>query len=342
MRKIPSKCKLAEPTPDHFQHPELARWRKHTPQHDEKTGLFNRIFAAEIIYNFQEKSADNGEGLGPTTLLSGLRGAADPLHMFLQNGGGLFGLALAKGGEDGPMVVIRPFFPAGTPGGKEKTGAGRMQIIDGGKQARHGAWGKDQPMEAAVGLLPGMDVGRGIALARRRLGGIENGGGHVPDGVFQRQHFEGGAHFGDFAHFGEIEGGNAHAPARLADRQPLRLQPAEGFPHRHVAGLEFLGDMVLPQARARWQFAAHDALGEHPADAACDCIFRFPSHARSVAGRYRLVEAGVTVSRAADPIAGAEPPACRIPAMPEIRLSFGRPSCKAAAFPDKTQTSSKA
>jgi len=44
----------------------------------------------------------------------------------------------------------------------------------------------------------------------------------------------------------------------------------------------------------------------------------------------------------ADPAVKPEPVACRIAAMLEIRLSFGRASCKAAAFPDKTQTFSKA
>ncbi|MGO6984593.1 hypothetical protein [Rhizobium leguminosarum] len=47
-------------------------------------------------------------------------------------------------------------------------------------------------------------------------------------------------------------------------------------------------------------------------------------------------------ANAADPAATPEPAVCRIAAMLEIWLSFGRASCKAAAFPDKTQASSKA
>ncbi|MBB4217690.1 MULTISPECIES: hypothetical protein [Rhizobium] len=43
------------------------------------------------------------------------------------------------------------------------------------------------------------------------------------------------------------------------------------------------------------------------------------------------------VAYAVDPAATPEPVACRIAAMLEIRLSFGRASCKAAASPDKTQ-----
>jgi hypothetical protein len=47
-------------------------------------------------------------------------------------------------------------------------------------------------------------------------------------------------------------------------------------------------------------------------------------------------------ANAADPADTSKPVACRIAAMLEIRLSFGRASCKAPAFPDKTQTFSKA
>ncbi|KZS49602.1 hypothetical protein AS890_12615 [Rhizobium anhuiense bv. trifolii] len=62
-----------------------------------------------------------------------------------------------------------------------------------------------------------------------------------------------------------------------------------------------------------------------------------PSDAPSVAREFLLVEAGMTVAYAVDPAATPEPVACRIAAMLEIRLSFGRASCKAAASPDKTQ-----
>lgn len=63
-------------------------------------------------------------------------------------------------------------------------------------------------------------------------------------------------------------------------------------------------------------------LGEHSADAACDCAFRFPPHARSVASEFLLVEAGMMAANAADPAATPEPVACRIAAMLGIKVEL--------------------
>lgn len=60
--------------------------------------------------------------------------------------------------------------------------------------------------------------------------------------------FKGCAHLRDLADFLEIEGGDAHAATREADRQPLRLEPPERLAHGHMAGAELLGDVILPQA----------------------------------------------------------------------------------------------
>ena len=49
----------------------------------------------------------------------------------------------------------------------------------------------------------------------------------------------------------------------------------------------------------------------------------------------------MTAAGSAEPTATAKPAAYRIAAMLEIRLSFGRSSCKAAAFPEKAQTRRK-
>ena len=66
-------------------------------------------------------------------------------------------------------------------------------------------------------------------------------------GMAQRQHLERRPHLGDLLDLAEIERGDPHAAARLADRQPLRLEPAKGLAHRHMAGVELVGDMILPQ-----------------------------------------------------------------------------------------------
>ncbi|OWK22452.1 hypothetical protein AJ88_09720 [Mesorhizobium amorphae CCBAU 01583] len=76
----------------------------------------------------------------------------------------------------------------------------------------------------------------------------------------QRQHFERRPHFGDFPDLAKVERRDTHATARLADRQPLRLQTPERFAHRDMAGLEFLGDMVLSQPGARFDGARYDAV----------------------------------------------------------------------------------
>ena len=119
---------------------------------------------------------------------------------------------------------------------------------------------------------------RFVALPRRLFGSVEDGGGEVAGGVFQRQHLQRRPHLRHFAHFGDVEGGDAHAAARLADRQALRLQPAECLAHRHMTRLEFLGDVILPQAGAGREFAAHDAVGQHAADPSCDCVFDVLAH----------------------------------------------------------------
>ena len=79
----------------------------------------------------------------------------------------------------------------------------------------------------------------------------------------QRQHFECCPHFGDLLDLTQIEGGDAHAAARLTDRQPLRLETAEGLSHRNMAGLEFLGDMVLAKPGSGLDHTGDDAIRQH-------------------------------------------------------------------------------
>ncbi len=127
-------------------------------------------------------------------------------------------------------------------------------------------------MEGAVGFLPGADIAGFVAGLGRFLGEVENGCRQVRRGMAQRQHFERRPHFGDFPDLAEVERRDTHATAGLADRQPLRLQTPEGLAHRDMAGLEFLGDMVLPQPGARLDRARYDAVGQHLADAHGDGV----------------------------------------------------------------------
>ena len=62
----------------------------------------------------------------------------------------------------------------------------------------------------------------------------------------KRQNFQRRPHLRHFANLLQIEGCDPHATARFADCKSLRLQPAEGFAHGHVARSELLGNMVLP------------------------------------------------------------------------------------------------
>jgi hypothetical protein len=83
----------------------------------------------------------------------------------------------------------------------------------------------------------------------------------------KRQHLQRRAHLGDLADLAQIEGRDAHAAARLADGEPLRLQPLKGLAHRDMAGAELDRDMILPQPRARLDLPGDDPLGEDTADA---------------------------------------------------------------------------
>ncbi len=89
-------------------------------------------------------------------------------------------------------------------------------------------------------------------------------------GVAQSQNLQGGAHFRHFPDLADVEGGDPHTASRLRDGKALRFQPPEGFAHRHMAGVELRGDMVLTQFRAGFDLARDDAVCEDAADAGCD------------------------------------------------------------------------
>ena len=77
----------------------------------------------------------------------------------------------------------------------------------------------------------------------------------------QSQNLERGTHGGYLVQIFHIERGDAHAPLRLADRQPLRLQLPEGFAHGHMACPEFGGDVVLTQSENGGEKLGHGSGG---------------------------------------------------------------------------------
>ncbi|ESW65453.1 hypothetical protein X771_21475 [Mesorhizobium sp. LSJC277A00] len=181
-------------------------------------------------------------------------------------------VALPQRAQDRAMILVGADFPFRAPGGEQEAGACGVQIVDGGDEPRHAAGRQDQPVEGAVGLLPRADIAGFVAGLCGFFGKVENGSRQMRRGMAQRQHFEGCPHFGDFPYLAEIESGDAHAPPGLTDRQPLRLQAPEGFAHRDMAGLEFLGDVILPQPGAGFDRARYDAIRQHLADAHGDGV----------------------------------------------------------------------
>lgn len=127
-------------------------------------------------------------------------------------------------------------------------------------------------MKASVCLIPGLHVARLLTGKVCRLRRIENGPGEMGRSMTQRQHFQRGPHFGDLFHFVEAEAGNPYTPARLADDQPLGFQPSKRLAHRHMAGAEFIGNMILPEPCTGSDHAGDDSLGKFSTDTGGDCI----------------------------------------------------------------------
>ena len=93
-------------------------------------------------------------------------------------------------------------------------------------------------MKAAVRLFPFAHIARGVAGPRRLIRRIQHRRGQVRGGMAQGQNLKRGAHGGDLLDLVQIKARHPDALARLADRQPLRLEPAEGLAHGDVAGAE--------------------------------------------------------------------------------------------------------
>lgn len=195
-----------------------------------------------------------------------LRCVVDRPDMPREQGCCILRIACAQGGKDRPVIAVGRPFPFGPPAGEQEAGAGRVQIVDGAQQPRHAAGRQDQAVKTAVGLFPGVDVMGTVAGKVRLFGRVENGPGQMRRGIAQGECFQRGPHFGDLAHLVRREAGDPHPAPRLALDQPLGLQAPERFAHRHMAGAEFLGDMILAQSRARLDPAGDDAGGQFAAD----------------------------------------------------------------------------
>lgn len=104
--------------------------------------------------------ADDGESFSRRTCGASDRLLPDPLDVAFEHCDGIVNIALAQKSQDRAMVMIRPHFPIGTPGGKQETRAYRMKVINRGKQPRHAAWHEDQPVKPPVCLLPRAHIPR--------------------------------------------------------------------------------------------------------------------------------------------------------------------------------------
>lgn len=166
----------------------------------------------------------------------------------------------AKGGQNGAMVTIRRGFPFGPPAGKEKPGAGTVQVIYRLKQPWHVARRQDYPVKASVCLFPGLNIPGLIPGFCGLFRLIKNGRGEMRCRVPKCQNFKNGPHFSKLPDLFITETGNANAPAGFHHDQTLRFQPPKSLTNRHMAGAEFLGKMILPQPRP-----GLDLTGNNPA-----------------------------------------------------------------------------
>ena len=89
-------------------------------------------------------------------------------------------------------------------------------------------------------------------------------------GMAERQRFEDCAHFGDLLRLVGPEPRDPDAAPGFAFDQPLRFELTEGFAHRHMAGAEFLGNVILTQPLPGVDPAGDDALGQSAGDAGGD------------------------------------------------------------------------
>ncbi len=127
-------------------------------------------------------------------------------------------------------------------------------------------------MKASVCLVPSLHVESLFTGMVRGLGGIEDRPCEMRRCMTQRQHFQGGSHFGHLFHLVETETRDPHPPARLADDQPLRLQSPKGFTHRHMTGTELVGNVILPEPCPGGDHAGNYSLGKFSTDTGGDRV----------------------------------------------------------------------
>jgi N-succinyldiaminopimelate aminotransferase len=123
-------------------------------------------------------------------------------------------------------------------------------------------------MKAPVRGLPDGDIGLPGTSLQRLAGALDVRWLKLLHRMAKGQRLERCPHLGDFNHVRPVQRRYPNATAWFSDDQTLRVQASEGFPHRHMAGAERLGDIVLTQARARLKHAGHDLARQRPRDLA--------------------------------------------------------------------------
>ncbi len=164
------------------------------------------------------------------------------------------------------MVAVGRRLPLGAPAGEQEAGAGGLDV-DGLQQARHPAGGEEQAVEAAIGSSQACTSPRPVAGPGRRLGPVEDRRGEVRGGVRSASTSRAARISATSRTSSGLKPADAHAAARLAHHQPLRLEAPDGLP--------LTGTWLAPNSSAtascrrrdpRRQAPGDDALGQGPAD----------------------------------------------------------------------------
>lgn len=101
-----------------------------------------------------ENSADDREALANFARRGFDWVVADPLNVTCENQAGTINVTFTKSRKNSAVIVVGAHFPFAAPCGEQKSGAGRVQIINGCQQARHGTWLDNKSVKAPIGRFP--------------------------------------------------------------------------------------------------------------------------------------------------------------------------------------------
>lgn len=195
------------------------------------------------------------------------------------------GIGILVHGRLDERVMVLPValrhFHSGAPKAKMITLRRVKLVLDHLLKARPGG-GIERQMECAV-AVEGFFGGGTVEIAVRRPDRLDLLGGKPGEGPADGECFERGAHLEKLERIFGVELGNDRAPMWSLNDQPLGLEKPHRFANRHPADLEALGDLFLPDGRARGIFAGDDRGSQ---------LLEQPEAGRLGAGR-RMVTHGI-------------------------------------------------